>query len=291
MIHTIANAYLKITVSELGAELQSILGSDGTEYLWQGDPAFWAGRSPILFPFVGRLNGQKYRLDGKEYEIGIHGFARKSQFRLEEKREDRLVFLLEDNEDIYCRYPRHFGLRVIYTLREDRVEMLCRVENRDTRTMYFGIGGHPGFRVPLAEGIPFEDYRIRFGEKGTPVRQILAPSYLISGNTEPYPLENGDTLPLRHDLFDDDAVVLSDVCREVTLETDRDPHGVTMTYPQMPHLGLWHKPMSEAPYVCIEPWYTLPAVDGEETVLEERKEMIALEAGGVYENTMTIRCF
>ena len=291
MLHTIGNKFLTVTVSELGAELQSVLGADGTEYLWQGDSAFWTGRSPILFPVVGRLNGQKYWLDGKEYETGIHGFARKSQFVLEEKQEDRLAFLLTDNEETYAQYPRKFALRVIYTLREDTVEMLCRVENQDSRTMYFGIGGHPGFRVPLAEGVSFEDYRIRFAEKGTPDRQILAPSYLISGKTEPYPLENGDILPLRHNLFDDDAVVLSGVSRQATLETPKDSHGVTVSYPQMPHLGLWHKPMSEAPYVCIEPWYTLPAVDGEVTVLEERKDMIALQPGCVYDNAMTIRCF
>ena len=291
MLHTIGNALLTVTVSEMGAELQSILGADGTEYLWQGDPAFWAGRSPVLFPFVGRLNGQSYRMDGKHYEIGIHGFARTSRFSLEEKTEDRLVFLLTDNETTYTQYPRRFALRVIYTLREDTLQMLCRVENRDDRVMYFGIGGHPGFRVPLVEGIPFEDYRLRFAEKGTPDRQILSPSYLLSGKTEPYPLENGEILSLRHELFDDDAVVLSNVCRQVTLETPGDCHGVTVSYPDMPHLGLWHKPMAEAPYVCIEPWYTLPAVQDEVTVLEERKDMISLKPGQLYENAMTIRCF
>ena len=165
MVHTISNAFLKVTVSEMGAELLSVLGADGTEYLWQGDPAFWAGRSPILFPFVGRLNGQEYWLDGKRYEIGIHGFARKSRFTLEEQADDRLVFLLTENEETYSQYPRRFALRVCYTLRGDTLEMLCRVENRDDRVMYFGLGGHPGFRVPLVAGIPFEDYRIRFAEK------------------------------------------------------------------------------------------------------------------------------
>lgn len=291
MLHTIGNSFLKVTVSELGAELQSILGADGTEYLWQGDAAFWAGRAPVLFPFVGRLNDKQYWLDGNRYEIGIHGFARTSRFVLEERAEDRLVFLLTDNEETYSQYPRRFALRVIYTLRDDTLEMLCQVENRDHRMMYFGIGGHPGFRVPLVAGIPFEDYRIRFAEKGTPDRQILSPAYFVSGKTEPYQLDNGEILHLRHDLFDGDAVVLSNVSRQVTLETPKDSHGVTVTYPQMPHLGLWHKPMAEAPYVCIEPWYTLPAVQDEVTVLEERKDMIALEPGKLYENTMKIRCF
>ena len=291
MLHRIENRYLRVEISEQGAELQSILGTDGTEYLWQGDPAFWSGRSPVLFPFVGRLNDKAYYLDGTRHEVVIHGFARMSRFCLEEKGEDRLVFLLTDNEETYRQYPRHFAFRVIYTLREDTLEVCFRVENRDDRVMYFGLGGHPGFRVPLVEGKRFEDYRLRFDEKGTPDWYLLSPSYLLSGQTVPYPLENGDVMPLRHDLFDGDAVILGNVSRQVTLETDTDPHGVTVSFPQMPYVGFWHKPESEAPYVCIEPWHTLPAVQDEVTVLETRKDMVSLAPGGVYENSMTIRCF
>lgn len=291
MLHSIKNQYLTVTVSELGAELQSVLGADGTEYLWQGDPAFWSGRSPILFPFVGRLTDKKYWVDGKEYEIGIHGFARTSRFALERQTESELVFLLKDSDETYVAYPRHFALRVIYTLQENRLDVCCQVDNDDERMMYFAVGGHPGIRVPLAEGIPFEQYHLRFSETGTPTRHLLSPSYLISGETEAYPLQASCILPLRHNLFDDDALILSNMCREITLETPVDSHGVTVTFSQMPYLGMWHKPHAEAPYVCIEPWYTLPAAQDSVTVLEQREDMVRLAPGETYRNTWSMRCF
>ena len=291
MLHTIQNQYLTVTVSELGAELQSVLGADGTEYLWQGDPAYWKGRSPILFPFVGRLTDKKYWVDGKEYEIGIHGFARTSQFVVEQKTETEIVFLLRDNAETYASYPRHFAFRVIYKLEDNLLSACCRVTNEDERQMYFGLGGHPGICVPLKAGIPFEAYYLRFAEAGTPTRHLLAPSYLISGETEAYPLVDGCKIPLRHDLFDDDAVILSGMSREMTLETPGDSHGVTVCFPEMPYVGLWHMPHTDAPYVCIEPWYTLPAADNSVTVLEQRDDMIQLAPGGQYDNTWTMRCF
>jgi galactose mutarotase-like enzyme len=291
MLHTIQNKFLTVTVSELGAELQSILGADGTEYLWQGNPAYWKGRSPILFPFIGRLTDKKYWLDGKEYEIGIHGFARNSVFLLERQTETELVFLLRDNEEIYASYPRHFAFRVIYTLEDNLLSVCCQVNNEDDRQMYFAVGGHPGFCVPLKAGVAFEDYCLRFAEGPMPKRHLLAPSYLISGETEDYPLVDGCKLPLHHDLFDDDALILSGMSREVTLETPGDSHGVTVSFPQLPYLGLWHMPHTDAPYVCIEPWYTLPATDGSVTVLEQREDMVKLAPGGEYRNTWSVRCF
>jgi len=290
MLHTIQNQYFTVTASEMGAELQSILAADGTEYLWQGDPAFWSGRSPVLFPFVGRLNGKKYYLDGQEYETKIHGFASECTFTLEKKTETEMVFLLEDNEATYKQFPRHFAFRVIYALDGKELTMAFQIENRDSRILYYGVGGHPGFRVPLVPGKAFEDYRLRFSEKGTPDQFLLSPAYFLSGETAPYVLENNDSIPLRHSLFDGDAIVLKNTSQQIVLETDGDPHKVTVSYPQMPYLGMWHAVKKPAPYVCIEPWGTLPPVQDEVTHLEQRKDFFRLAPGEVHNNIMTIRC-
>lgn len=61
MNYTIFNDFLEVTVSDVGAELMSVKSKkDGTEYLWQGDPAFWAGRAYNLFPICGRLTEGRY---------------------------------------------------------------------------------------------------------------------------------------------------------------------------------------------------------------------------------------
>ena len=175
-----------------------------------------------------------------------------------------------------------------YTLAGARLKIDYVVENRDEKTMYFGLGGHPGFRVPLREGRRFTDYRLRFSRPCSPLRVGFTPDRFRSGTNRPFPLEEGRFLPLRHDLFDDDAVVLAEADREVTLEAEGDSRRVTVSCPQMPYLGLWHMPGTDAPYVCIEPWVSLPSEQGKAAVFEEQPDLIALEPGGQYQNHWSI---
>lgn len=289
MNHTIQNEFMTVTAAERGAELQSILSADGTEYLWQGNPAYWRGRALNIFPYVARLNEGRYYLDGQLHEMGIHGFARHRDFRLAESNGTKMVFELASDPETYAQYPRHCVFRIVYSLRENILETIYEVDNLDTRVMYFGLGGHPGFQVPLAKGKAFEDYRLRFENPCSPRRVQFSPSCFVTGEQTPYALEDGQVISLRHELFDDDAIVLTGMDRTVTLEAEGDPHSITVSYPQMDYVGFWHKPHSDAPYVCIEPWCSLPAAEGGITVLEEQKDLIRLEPGKTYRNCWTIQ--
>lgn len=288
MLHTIKNSCLTVTAAEKGAELQSILGKDGTEYLWQGDPAYWSDRALNIFPYVARLNEGKYYLDGKLHEMEIHGLAPYCMFRLVENSGKCMVLELLSDEDTFKKYPRQFSFRVIYRLSGNALEITYEVQNLDERTMYFGLGGHPGFNVPLTKGKRFEEYRLRFSQRCEPQRVEFTPDCFVTGRRTSYPLADGAVLDLSHDLFDEDAIVLTDAAHSVTLESAGDPHSVTVTYPGMRYLGLWHWPGTAAPYVCIEPWCSLPASAGGITVMEEQKDLIVLPAGEVYRNKWTI---
>lgn len=284
----IHNAFLTVTADTSGAELMSILVADGTEYLWQGDPTYWKDRSLTLFPYVARLTEGRYRLDGNEYEMAIHGLAPYTEFRLAEQTRQSMTFEMTDTAETRKSYPRSFRFTVTYRLEGKTLVIAYGVENTDARALYFGLGGHPGFRVPLAQGKTFGDYRLRFGEV-TPAKRIgFDAACFRTGHDEQFPLENGTVLKLGHGLFDDDAIVLRDMARTVTLETDGDPHTVTANFPQMPYLGLWHMPKTDAPYVCIEPWCSLPSSAGEETVFEEREDLIRVEPHGSYLNEWTL---
>lgn len=289
MLHTISNSCLSVTVSEKGAELQSIVSTDGTEYLWQGDAAYWADRSPNIFPYVGRLKKQTYSLDGQCYTLPIHGFAPCEHFDLIHHSENQMIFQLTDNDAIYRQYPRHFSFQVIYTLDGDRLDVTFQVDNRDEKPMYFGLGGHPGFKVPLEPGLKFEDYRLRFGAQCQPQRILFTPDCFVSGETVDYALENGTDIPLVHNLFDDDAIVLENAARTVTLETALGKRAVTVGYPDMRYIGFWHADKTDAPYVCIEPWSALPDYKDGLTALEEQKDLTCLDAGKQYTNTWWIR--
>ena len=288
MDHIIKNEALTVTVSEHGAQLRSILGAGGTEYLWQGDPKYWPNRDLTLFPFVARLFGGRYSLDGKIYQLPIHGLAPYRGFTAAEDNGTRLVLELQSDAETREQYPRDFTFRVIHELSGNILTVTYEVVNRDTRPMFFGLGGHPGFNVPLKEGLRFEDYRLRFPAGCRPTRVGFTPDCFVSGEDTPWPLEDGCSIPLSHALFDNDAVVLRDMCREVTLESPLDRHSVTVTLPQMPYLGLWHMPKTDAPYVCIEPWLSLPAKAGETTVFENRPDLVRLDPGETYRSAWSI---
>ncbi|MEA4965535.1 MAG: aldose 1-epimerase family protein [Oscillospiraceae bacterium] len=288
MLHTIKNEYLTVTAAEKGGELQSVLGADGIEYLWQGDPAYWGDRAPNIFPYVARLTKGMYYLDGTLHRMPIHGIAPYSTFSLVGKEERSMALELTDSEGSFGQYPRHFAFRILYTLVGNRLDVTYEVENRDKKTMYFGLGGHPGFRVPLAPGLKFEDYRLRFSAPCRPKRVGFTDDCFLNGMSTPFALAQDQFLPLRHDLFDHDAIVLKGMDRQAALETDGDCHSVTVTYPQMDYLGLWHMPRTDAPYLCIEPWTSLPSFQDQIAVLEEQKDLLSLEPGCHYSNRWSV---
>lgn len=293
MEYTIKNEYLSVTAQTLGGSLRSIRDPEGTEYLWQGDPAYWKDQAPNLFPYIARMTEGKYTLDGKEYHMDIHGFVKDSELTAAECGESRLLLRLTDNEKTLAQYPYHFTYEIEYRLEGNCLEVVYRVVNEDEKTMYFGIGGHPGFNVPLEDGLRFGDYELWFaGMKGESsegeTRRVLFSLACFVTGTTPYALGEGGALPLRHDLFDDDAIVLTGVPGQVCLQAKNGHKAVRVTYPQMRYLGIWHRPHSDAPYVCIEPWSSLPSRDGIVENLASQPGLIALGAGETYENCWEI---
>lgn len=287
MTVTIDNGLLSLTVDTLGAQMRS-LKRNGTEYLWQGDPKYWDGQAPILFPFIARLTDNSYTYKGKRYPMTIHGFAASSEFALVEQREDQLVLELKSNEATLRQYPFDFTFRVIFTLKGDTLETAYLVENHSHETMPFGIGGHPGFKVPVSDNEKFQDYYLEFSQKCQPDRVGFTPQVYLSGQDERYPLEDGKRISLSHSLFDEDAIILKNMAREVCLRSKASSHSITVSFPQMPYLGFWHWPHTDAPYVCIEPWSSLPS---RQDVVEEftcKSDLVQLEAGKEYHNIWTI---
>lgn len=289
MKYTIQNEFLTVTAAEKDAELQSILSADGTEYLWQGDSEYWSDRALNIFPYVARLTDGCYYLDDRLYQLPIHGLAPYAVFQLVSKDGRTMVLEMTDTAESLQQYLRHFAFRIHYTLKGNVLETVYGVENRDEKPMYFGLGGHPGFRVPLVSGKRFEDYRLRFAAQCRPHRVGFDDACFVTGEHTDFLLEGECVLPLRHDLFDHDAIVLDSMARQLTLETDGDRHTVTVSFPQMDFLGWWHWPKTDAPYICIEPWCSLPSRAGEIAAFEEQEDLIRLEAGKTYRNTWTIQ--
>lgn len=150
--------------------------------------------------------------------------------------------------------------------------------------MFLGLAGHPGFFVPLETGLKFGDYYLEFSEETMPIRIGISEKGFCSGEDKPLSLHNGHVLPLSHELFDNDAVVLSGMADSVTLKSDMGAKAVCVTNPQMPYLGLWHTPKTDAPYLCIEPWTSLPSHLGVIEDLSQQRNLISLPQGNIYAN-------
>lgn len=290
MERTIQNEKLTLTVDTLGAQMLSIRSADGCEYLWQGDSRYWSDRAPNLFPFIGRLTQGNCTVDGKIYPMGIHGFAAASEFACTEQTGDKMVFTLTANENTRAQYPFDFAFSVTYALEGDTIAVTYSVENRSDRMMPFGVGGHPGFRVPLTDGEDFSDYVLEFDRDCRPDRVGFTPQVFLSGVDAPYPIKNRQ-IRLTHGLFDEDAIILKNMARQVTLRSEKSGRGVMVSYPDMAYVGFWHRPRTDAPYVCIEPWSSLPS---RQDVVEEltcKSDLVHLAPGKTYENTWTITVF
>ena len=218
----------------------------------------------------------------------IHGFLAWQEMEAENVTESSVTFTTAANDVTRAIYDREFKASVSFELVENRIDIRLTVVNNDTRTMYFGYGGHPGFNVPMSEGLKFEDYYLEFEEPCQPVGVGLVPPGFLGGPHAPSALVDDQKLPLRHDLFDNDAVVMRSMAKAVTIKSDKDTRSVTVRYPQMPYLGIWHLPKQEVDYVCIEPWMSLPARQDVTEVFEEKPDNIVLAAGKIYVNKWDI---
>lgn len=323
MIYTLKNSEMEVQVSSKGGELVSLRDAEQTEYIWIGDATYWKRHAPQLFPCIGRLTNNQYRMDGALHEMGQHGFLRDYELTKVESEEQGTIVqagteaacAAADPSSAVCHqagdaagaesvtslhlrltsdastrqlYDREWIVDIFYTLCGKTLSVKFQVRNCDTRTMRFGYGIHPGFNVPLNTALRFEDYRLDFHEVSIPKQMELTERYTISGGMHDYALEEGRYLPLQHSLFDHDAIILKDMPHTVTLGSQKDEKKVTVAFPDMPYLGIWHAPETDAPFVCIEPWSSLPSTDGVIDEFETKPDFITVEPEQTYTNNWSI---
>ena len=272
MLYTLQNEILTVKVSDVGAEIHSVCRGD-CEYVWVGDAAYWSSHAPLLFPVCGRFFEGKYTCDGKTYEIPCHGFIRKSVLTLDFVNETSICFRVDATEETKRIYPFDFVLKIWHILQGESVITRFEIENTGDCVLPATVGGHPGFNVPLGGEGAFDDYYLEFSNPCTPNQIEISPRGLFTGKTYAYPLEDGNRLPLSHKLFEVDGIFLSRMDSTVTLKSNKSERAVTLEYPDMPYLGVWHPSACEAPFVCIEPWCGLPGYDGEMEDIYTRHDM------------------
>ncbi|MBB4121328.1 aldose 1-epimerase family protein [Martelella radicis] len=271
----IANEALAVTVSPLGAETQSLKTSDGKDWLWNGDPEFWTGRAPILFPIVGKAPDDRVEIDGKTFAMKQHGFARKSLFTLEEQRAALCRFVLTDTHETRKSYPFAFRLAIEHALEGKTLTVSATVENRNDRPMPFGFGFHPAFCWPMPGMVKGHVHHISLANRNEPA-MIRLRGGLLDLAPLPSPFSEG-ILALDHDYFEDDAMIFPEGAGDRLTYSAEDGPTLHFAFEGLPNLALWTKP--GAPYICVEPWHGMAAANGKGAALEARPFTKVLQAG------------
>ena len=248
MIFELKKGGLRASARTLGGELVSLRDGDGLEYIWQGDPAFWSGQNPILFPIVGTLKEGRVEIGGRTCAMDRHGFARRMEFTPVDQGEDFIALELRETEETLARYPFPFILRVTHRLLDDGFSTAFTVENTGTAPMPFCIGGHTAIRCPLAPGERFEDYELLFDVPEQAGSHLLSPEgVILHGRMEPMLTENG-RLALDYAAFARLDTLIFSLLRSssVSLVHRETGRGVCLNFGQFPMVAFWTKP--EAPF-------------------------------------------
>ena len=290
MIVTLENNLLKVDIKPKGAELCSIFRKDnGLEYMWSGDPAVWGKTSPVLFPIVGTLKDNTYFYNDKPYTLSRHGFARDAEFEVVDQEQQKASFVLRETEASLDNYPFRFELILTYELDNDVLKATYEVRNTGTGKMYFSLGAHPAFKVPLTAGTTYEDYYLQFDHNENAGRWPISKEGLIQQNPISF-LNNSSRINLTRTLFHEDALVFKHLkSHKVSLISELNPHGLDFYFEGFPYLGLWAAKGGD--FVCIEPWCGIAdSVDHDQQLVhKEGIEMLA--AGNTWTKNWKVRFF
>lgn len=271
---TLKSGEVSAKIISKGAELKS-LTVGGRELLWSADPAFWGKTSPLLFPMIGTLKNGSTTINGSEYKITKHGFARDLELTPEEFNGASAVFSLTQSDYTKAMYPFDFRFTVRYTLKADGVVVTYRVHNNSDTNMPFCIGAHPAFATPG----DMSGYRLVFPKKET----AAVPNYnLATGlheeNNRRELIRDSDELVLSHEMFYEDVCYFDKIeSRQVEL-LNKDSIGVRVDFPDFTSLGVWQA--KDAPFLCIEPWCGSADFDDCTGVFDEKRGIEILKPDG-----------
>lgn len=264
------NEFLTVTINPKGAELTGLFNKETQlEYMWSGDPAVWGKHSPVLFPIVGTLKDNSYTYNQRSFSLPRHGFARERNFTVDEHNSDEAVFALESDEESRAVFPFDFRLRLKYSLLGNSLSVTYEVQNPGDHELFFSIGAHPAFKLPLVPGTEYEDYFLEFEQKETSDRWPISKDGLIERSSLPL-LTNSAVLPLSRELFNKDALVLKSLKSSmIRLRSGKTPHGLEFVFSGFPFLGLWAAKGGD--FVCIEPWCGISDSVDSDQVLEHKE--------------------
>ncbi len=290
MNYTIKNEYYTITVSQLGAELVSVKGASGFEFIWQNTGKFWDSHAPLLFPACGCIKGSKYTLHGVEYPLGAHGFLKNMEFAVASKEGGHITMTFTSNAETRKSYPFDFTAVADYELRADEIIFSFTVKNTGCETMPYMFGWHPGFALPTDAGKDIEDYIIDMGGDITSLNWYpLQNGPYVCPEPKEYKLPEGKYRLCEEEIYKNDTLIFTAHNNTVKMYTEGHPYSLTFSWSDnLPYLCIWKDDSNDAKFICLEPWSDVPG-DGITPENFDTRKMSRLPAGSAETYTYKIK--
>ena len=290
ILYSIENDFLKVVITSKGAELQSVLTKENQlEYLWQANEKFWAKRSPVLFPIVGGLKNNSYSYQNKTFNLSRHGFARENEFSILKTTETSIQFLLENSEKTLLVFPFQFKFIIEYALQSSKLICNYLVENLSDDEMYFSVGAHPAFNVPLSDSTIFSDWILEFNKPETIGIFPLTADGLLKAQPIPF-LQNSNQIKLTKDLFYKDALVFKHLqSNQLKLISNKSQHGIKMQFDGFPFFGIWSA--KDADFICLEPWCGVADSENSTGEITQKEGINILKSNETFSRTWSIELF
>jgi galactose mutarotase-like enzyme len=284
----IENDFLLVKAKEEGAELTSIFNKEtNLEYLWQAGNE-WPKHAPVLFPIVGQLKDNFFIYEEEKYFLERHGFARNLKFSVLKSDITQTGFLLKSSDETLKIYPFEYELKIIYSIIENKLNIKYEVKNSGKRKMFFSIGAHPAFKIPLNEMESYEDYFLQFNKNEFAERWKLQGG-LIADEKE-IVLNNTNELHLKNSLFYNDALVFKNLSSDlITIKSKKSKHGLHFNFKAFPYFGIWAA--KDAGFVCLEPWHGIADSINHNQQLENKEGIIHLEPQKTFNCEYSIETF
>ena len=290
ILYSIENDFLKVVITSKGAELQSVLTKENQlEYLWQANEKFWAKKSPVLFPIVGGLKNNSYSYQNKTFNLSRHGFARENEFSILKITETSIQFLLENSEKTLLVFPFQFKFIIEYALQSSKLICNYLVENLSDDEMYFSVGAHPAFNVPLSDSTIFSDWILEFNQPETIGIFPLTADGLLKAQPIPF-LQNSNQIKLTKDLFYKDALVFKHLqSNQLKLISNKSQHGIKMQFDGFPFFGIWSA--KDADFICLEPWCGVADSENNTGEITQKEGINILKSNETFSRTWSIELF
>lgn len=283
------NEQLLICVNSLGATLTSVYDKKtNRELLWQADEKSWNEQDICIFPHVARLKDGYYEVDGKQFELPIHGFCKLKDFVIKKHSSEHLEMVIQFDEETLSMYPYKFEFTVLFELNQNKLCVTYNVKNLDNKTIYYGIGGHPGFALDGStneNGSDISGNSIILNKNNGLEKVVLDDSNYFVRGFEKYPLKD-NVIHLSKEIFANDAIILKNNFGGAILE--RKNGSKILFESESNYLAFWtHAKFGE--YVCFEPWWTLPDDENPNRELKDKSSIISLGVGESKEHTYSIK--